>query len=213
MLPSLYLLLLAADPAPPPIRLPAEVSARPGRLVRLEADTQGTVVRWLLVGDADLLPLPGTKTAVACSPTAGRFLVIAWTASGDVPSEAARCTLVVGDPAPPPPADPLAADLKTAFAADPSPQKAAHVKQLASAYRQAATAAGSARTAAELYETLKQFVAAGLPADAVVGVRKRLAVEVAKTLTTDADSPLDATTRAAAGKLFARLATLLEELK
>ncbi len=218
MLP-LYALVLAADPAPPPIRLPAEVSARPGRLVRLEADTPAPIVRWLVVGDADLVPLPGSKAAVLASPTAGRLLVIAWTASGDVPSEAARCVVVVGDPAPPapppapPPADPLAADLRAAFAADPSPQRAGHARQLAAAYRQAGTASGSARTAAELYEVLKQHVTAGLPADALTGVRKRVAAEIGKTVPADADAPLDAATRAAVGKLFARLATLLEELK
>lgn len=213
MLPSLYVLLLAADPAPPPIRLPAEVTAKPGRLVRLDADTPGTVVRWFAIGDVDLLPLPGTKSAVAVSPVAGRFLVLAWTAAGDVPSEAARCLLVVGDPAPPQPTDPFATDLKAAFAADPAPQKAAHARQLAAAYRQAVAAAGSARTPAELLALLRQSVAAAVPADALPGVRRRIADEVNRTLTADADSPLDAQTRAAAGRLFARVATLLEELK
>ena len=68
------------------------------------------------------------------------------------------------------------------------------------------------RTLAELYAILKQQLAV-LPADALVPVRKRLADELNKTLTADADGPLDAPTRAAAGKLFARLATALEELK
>lgn len=212
MLPSLYLLLLAADPAPPPIRLPAELSGKPGRLVRLEADTPGVVVRWLVVGDADLVPLPGTKSCVICGPAAGRLLVFAWTAAGDVPSEAARCVLTLGEPTPPAPVDVLAADLKAAFAADPSPQKAAVVRQLAAGYRAAAVASGSVRTLAELYAVLKQQLA-GLPADALVPVRKRLADELNKTLTADADSPLDAPTRAAAGKLLARLAGILEELK
>ena len=214
MLPPLCALLLAADPAPPPIRLPAEVAARPGRLVRLEADTPAPVVRWLIVGDADLLPFPGTKTAVFSSPAAGRYLVFAFTAQGDVPSEAARCVVVVGDPTPPAPVDALAADLRAAFLLDPSPQKTAFARQLAGAYRQAVAAAGSARTPAELSEVLKGLVAAaGLPADALVSVRKRLAGEVGRVLTADPDRALDPSTRQAAGKLFGRLAALLEELK
>ncbi len=212
MIPSLYLVLLAADPSPPPIRLPAELSGKPGRLVRLEADTPGVVVRWLVVGDADLVPLPGTKSCVICGPAAGKLLVFAWTAAGDVPSEAARCVVTLGEPTPPAPVDSLAADLKAAFAADPSPQKATFARQLAAGYRAAASAAGSVRTLAELYAVLKQQLA-GLPADALVSVRKRLADELNRTLTADADGPLDPTTRAAAGKLFARLATILEDWK
>ncbi len=213
MLPCLYLMLLAADPAPPPIRLPAEVTAKPGRLVRLDADTPGTVVRWFALGEVDLLALPGTKSAVAVSPSAGRFLILAWTASGDVPSEAARCVLVVGDPTPPAPVDPLATDLKAAFTADPSPQKTTHARQLASAYRQSITATASARNPAELYAVLKQAVTAAVPTDALPGVRRRIADEVNRILNADADAPMDTVTRAADGKLFARVATLLEELK
>lgn len=203
------LLLAAVEPAPPPIRLPAEVAARPGRLVRLEADTPAPHVRWLVVGDADLVPLPGTKSAVLVGPAPGQLLVFAWTAAGDVPSEAARCVVRVGDPAPPP--DALAADLRAAFAADPSPQKAAHARQLTSAYRQAAAAAGSARTAGEVYAALRHAVS--LPADALVGVRRRLGEEANKALAFDPDAALDAKSRAACVQFFTRLAGLLEGLK
>ena len=47
------------------------------------------------------------------------------------------------------------------------------------------------RTLAELFAVLKQQLA-GLPTDALVPVRKRLADELNKTLTADADGPLDA---------------------
>ena len=52
----------------------------------------------------------------------------------------------------------------------------------------------------------------GKPALGTIRVFWRNA-EMNKTLPTDADRPLDAASRAAAGRLFARLAAHLEELK
>src|SRR3954470_13873563 len=66
----------------PAVRLPAEVRARPGRLVRLAAETDGKMVRW------------------ASAPAPGRYRVLAWTVVGDVPSEAAVCVVVVEGPGP-----------------------------------------------------------------------------------------------------------------
>ena len=132
------LLAVAVDPAPR-VTLPAEVVAQPGRIVRLQAETTGSLVRWALASDdAYLVPFPDGKVALFASPKPGRYLVLAWTAVGDVPSEAARCVVVVGEPEPPPgPADPLAADLRRLFDADTTPDKAAHLAQLAAVYREA----------------------------------------------------------------------------
>lgn len=217
MSPLLPFLLAALPAAPPTVTLPAEVPARPGRIAAIRAETDGQAVRWVLAStDADLVPLPADgKTALFCSPAAGRYVVFAWTAAGDVPSEAARCVVVVGDaPAPPPlpPTDPLTSDLRRLLAADPTPDKATHVAQLAAVYREAVKYAAHAdvATAGDLAARIRTAASSLLPADALTTVRKRLAEEIAKTLPDDGEKPLDADTRKRAAALFARIATSLE---
>ncbi len=217
MCPLFFPLLLAlADPVPAVV-LPAEVAAQPGRLVRLEARTAGKVVRWALASDdADLVPFPDGKVALFTSPRPGRYLVLAWTAAGDVPSEAARCVVVVGGPAPPPgPADPLAADLRRLFEADKTPDKAAHLAQLAAVYREAVKFADhpDVRTAAELAGRIRAAANSLVPADALVPLRKRVAEEIARHLPADGDRDLDPTTRKTAAELFDRIATALEGIR
>jgi hypothetical protein len=212
----LLIAVLPGDPVPP-IALPAEVKARPGRIVKIDADTPGKVVRWVLPSDdADLIPLTADgKTVLFCSPTAGRFVVFAWTAVGDVPSDAARCVVIVGDPpppTPPTPTDPLTADFRRLFAADPSADKAAHLAQLAVLYREAIRYADNAdvKTAGELAARIRAAAGSLLPTDALTAVRKRIAEEITKFLPDDGDKPLDADTRKQAAALFARIATSLE---
>lgn len=210
-------LAVAGDPDPPGVSLPPEVPARPGRLVTLSAATAGKRVQWLVVSDdADLIPLPGGKSAVFASPTPGRYLVLAWTAAGDVPSAAAKCWVVVAPPAPPPPpADPLKVEFQALFAGDKSSGKAGHLAQLAAVYREAGGFADrpEVRTAAELADRIKAAVAALLPSDSLVSLRRRIADEIANHLPLDADRELDPAARQAAADLFARIATALEGVK
>jgi hypothetical protein len=210
----LPLLLAALPAAPPTVTLPAEVLARPGRIAALKAETDGQAVRWVLAaGDADLVPLPADgKTALFCAPTAGRYVVFAWTAAGDVPSEAARCVVVVGDTPIPPPTDPFTADVRRLLAADPTPDKAAHVAQLAAVYREAVKYAAHAdvATAGDLAARIRAAANSLLPTDALTAVRKRIAEEIAKTLPDDGEMPLDGDTRKKAAALFGRIATSLE---
>lgn len=207
---------LPAEPPPPAVMLPAEVNAAPGRIVQLKAETTGRSVRWALASDdADLIPFPGGKVALFSAAKPGRYLVFAWTAAGDEPSEAARCVVVVGSPpGPGPPTDPFAAELQRLFASDPTPDKAAHRAQLAALYREAVAFAKrpDVRTAGELAARIRSAAAALLPADALTNIRKRIAEEIAKTLPVDGDRPLDPATRSAAGHLFDRIATALESI-
>lgn len=98
------------QPAPlqlPTIKLPAEVKGEPGQFIRVAAETNGTEVRWLnLDTGLNLFPvdlLRDTKTAVVTAKAAGRYRLAAWTAKGDVPSEAAVCVVIIGSPGPIPP--------------------------------------------------------------------------------------------------------------
>ena len=217
MVPLLLATLFAQPPAPE-IRLPDEVKAAPGRIVRLTAETTGRHVRWYLASDdADLVPFPDGTAAVFSSPKPGRYTVLAWTAAGDVPSDVARCVVVVGDPPgpAPPPAGPFARDLRKLFADDSASDKPAHAAQLAALYREAVAFAEKAdvATTGDLAARIRAAAATLVPADALVGLRKRIAEEVAKELFTDGEKPLDAATRTKAAKLFDRIATTLEGLK
>jgi hypothetical protein len=216
MLPIVFLPLVLAQVAIPSIKLPAEANGQPGRIVRLTAETAAKHVRWYLVSeDADLVPFPEGKVALFSAPKAGRYTVLAWTAAGDVPSDAAKCVVVVGDPVVPGPADPFARDLRKQFVEDGSTEKSRHVAQLAALYREAIAYAEKAEvaTAGDLAARIRAAAATLLPAEAIVGLRKRIAEEIAKELPLDGDKPLDAATRTKAAKLFERIAARLEELK
>ena len=193
--------------APVGVALPAEVQVPPGRVVVLKAETAGEVVRWATLADGvDLLAFPDGKSAVFCSPVAGRFTVLAWTAAGNVPSEAARVVVVVGTPKPA--ANDFAAELRSLL----TTADAGHVKTLAAAYRAAAELAGKPdiATAGELAERVRAAVRGALPADALGAIRKRIAIESAARLPAGPDAPLTAEIRASAAKLFAEIATTLE---
>lgn len=209
-------LVFAAAVGPPTISLPPEISAPPGRIVKLAATTDGKLVRWLLANeDADLVPFPDGKTALFCSPKAGRFTVFAWTAAGDEPSEAAKCVITVGDEPPPKPVDALAAEFRNLLAADGGAAKLANLVQLAALYREAVKYAdhSEVKTAGELATRIRAAAASLIPAGALTGVRKRIAEEIAKELPVDTDAALDAATRRKAAALFARIAASLEGAK
>jgi hypothetical protein len=219
--PSACLLLLLAvigGRADPAVRLPAEVKARPGRLVKLAAESDGKLVRWASASeDADLIPFPDGRQAIFSAAQPGRYRVLAWTAVGDVPSEAAVCTVVVDGPTPPPPPspnDPLAEALRAAYAADPSPQKSAHRVSLAALYRQAATTCRDpdVKTAGNLFGVLKSATAKLVPDDALTALRQRVAEELRKVLPLAPDAALEPAARGSAAQLFAKLAAILEGL-
>ena len=193
--------------APVGVTLPAEVSTPPGRIVVLKAETAGEVVRWASLAEGvDLLPFPDGKTAVFCSSTPGRFTVLAWTASGNVPSEAARVVVVVGTPTPV--SLDFAQELRALVAAADGEQ----VTKLAAAYRGAAELAGKPdiTTAGQLAEQVRALVRAALPTDALGAIRKRIATESGTRLPAGPDTPVTPEIRGVAGKLFLDIATILE---
>lgn len=216
MLPILLLPFAFAQSPAPSVKLPSEVKGLPGRIVRLTAETSEKIVRWHLVSDdADLVPFPDGKVALFTAPKPGRYQVLAWTAAGDVPSEAAKCVVVVGDPPGPAPVEPFARELRKLFADDATTDKSRHVAQLAALYREAIAYAEKAEvaTAGDLAARIRAASATLVPAEALVGIRKRVAEEIAKELPLDGEKPLDAATRTKAAKLFERIATHLEDLK
>lgn len=228
--------------APSPIQaggavvVPGEVKAKPGRLVRLTAESDGKIIRWAIGSeDADLIPSESGRYAIFSSPTPGRYLVLAWTCVGGEPTEAARCVVIVEGTPPPgpnpnpgpgpgpapgptpppvPPADPLLDTLKAIYGADSGKDKVKNVKALAGIYREGAKVSRDPQvtTARQLYEALGKAAAIALPGDALPALRDRLGVELRTALPTDPAASLDEPTREKASAMFARLAGLLEML-
>lgn len=216
MLPILLLPLIVAPATLPVVKLPAEVQGQPGRMVRLTAETTGKQVRWHLVSeDADLVPFPEGKVALFTAPKPGRYVVLAWTASGDQPSDAARCIIDIREIPAPAPLDPFARDLRKHFALDSTTDKARHLAQLAALYREAIAYAEKSEvaTVGDLAARIRAAAAGLMPAEALIEVRKRIAEEIAKELPVDGEVALDPATRAKAAKLFDRIAKHLEELR
>jgi len=105
------------------IVLPERVRIGVGRMLRLEAQTDGKYVRWHVCSkSADLIPFPnGAKVAIFSSPTKGTYEVMAWTAKGDTPSEAAVCVVEVTDGSPDPGPGPKPPDPKPPDPKPPTP--------------------------------------------------------------------------------------------
>ncbi len=211
-------LSLALPPAgpPPKVEVAAEASAPAGRMVVLKAETTCPVVRWATAADGvDLVPFPDGKTALFCSPTPGRFVVFAWTAAGDVPSDAARCVVVVGGPKPDPkPGLTLAADLQALVAADPTADRV-QVAVLAGVYRDAVKLAAlpDVATAGDLAGRVRAAAQTAVGPTALVTVRTRIAAELARKLPADPSILLDAVARKAAAEVFTEIATALEAVR
>ena len=90
------------------VKLPANVKVKPGRLVRVEASTDGKFpIKWVnLNEDVDLIPDSSGKYAIALGVKPGRFKLAAYTSDEKGPSEPAICVLEVEGsvpPSPPPP--------------------------------------------------------------------------------------------------------------
>jgi hypothetical protein len=220
----LAVLLLASMCWGQQVKLPAEVKGEAGAFIKVPAETDGKEVRWyspdkgLQVFPVELLR--DSKTAVVTGAK-GRYRLIAWTAKGDVPSDPAICTVIIGDvppgpgPVPPDPTDPLTKTLQAAFDKESAADKAALKASLTALYRQASEVTNKPEivTWGQLFTVIK--TASGtlgtlgkLPTlQAAVGeeLKKVFPTDAAKTMTTD--------DRVLAAQTFKRLATAMEGVR
>jgi hypothetical protein len=208
-------------PTPPALKVPAEVKAPAATISEVRAETTGKVVVWVvLTPGLSVRPIDGGRVLLFSGP-AGRYECLAYTAIGDVPSEPARCAIIIGEapgpspkPKPDPPPDPLRAKLKAAFDADGAPVelKRDQARDLAALYRAAAKLAEdpAVTTAGELLKRVRDAAGTLVGPDALREVRRVAGNELASLLPTD--SALKNDGRAAAAGLFRKLAVILEEL-
>jgi hypothetical protein len=213
---SLTLSATASEPAAT-LKLPAEVRAPPATISEVRAETTGKVVKWVvLTPGLSVRPIDDGRTLLFSGAT-GRYELLAYTALGDIPSDPARCVIVIGEPKPPqpkPPGDPLRAKLKAAFDADPAPveRKREQAKDLAALYRAAAKLAEDSAipTSGELLRRVRDAGGNLVGSDALKEVRRVVGHELSALLPTDA--PLSDSQRTSAAALFRKLAAILEEL-
>lgn len=92
------------------VTLPAEIKGEVGQFVEIVATTDDATIKWHSVdAGLNLFPqrlLKDTKIAVVTALVPGRYRIIAVSAKGDVPSDFAFCTVVIGNPGPAPPPKP-----------------------------------------------------------------------------------------------------------
>lgn len=215
-------LLCASARADDPVALkvPAEVTAAPATIAEVRAETTGKVVKWVvLTPGLSVRPIDDGRVLLVSGPV-GRYELLAYTALGDVPSEPARCVVVIGeapgpDPKPPrPPPDSLQAKLKAAFDTDSAPRerKREHAKDLAALYRAAAKLAEdeSVPTSGELLRRVRDAAGTLIGTDALREVRRVVGNELSALLPIDV--ALSSTHRSSVAALFRKLAAILEEL-
>jgi hypothetical protein len=225
----------------PYVKLPASVSLDPTKhvMVKLVADTNCKTLKWSLASDVgDLIvadsgawaifALPGVSAITKDTPT--KYLILCWGASGDVPTDAAQCWVVLSGPAPPvppPPAPPAPVPppapaeptdewyppLKTVFLTEPATDKT-KVATVAAVWRQAA-AAVQTDTSPTLIAFLNTVIAPAMTSavgSSLTPTRKQVAALLDKALPVSSGAALDVTTRPQCAAAFTRIAVCLEAL-
>lgn len=105
---TLLLTTLLTGENDPVVRvIPNEVNLKTGHMKILKAETNGKVLRWVLLkpdnSDSDFVQLTEDgKTAVFVGRTNGTYRVVVYTALADVPSEPTVVVIKVGDEVKPP---------------------------------------------------------------------------------------------------------------
>ena len=216
------------------VKLPAEIKGDVGSFVRVAAETDGSQVRWLAL-DQGLSAFPSdllkdTKTTVVVAQRPGRYRLAAWTAKGDVPSDAAVTTIVIGDvppgpptppvppptpPTPPIPEDPLFLKLQAAYKLETSVTKVEELRKLAALYRQAAviTSDTGLTTWGQLYDVMRSAAATLGVSGKLPNIQQAIGMDLTSSLPTERSKVLDAAGREKAAVKFKHMAMLLEALK
>ena len=214
----------------PVVSLPKEVSGEVGDFIRVKSDTDCKEVRWY-AADRGLRLFPpdllrDSRTAIVSSASPGRYRLIAWTARADIPSLAAECLVVVGQPGPgpgpdpppppPPPPDPnqaLTESIRTALAAETEAAKVPNTQKLAALFQSAADQVRTSdkSTVYEFYQALRA-ARATMMGEAIPLVRRAVGNYLDGILPKTTDAPLDATARNNCADAFLRVASLLRRV-
>lgn len=206
------------------VTIPAKLQTEPGRLVKIEAESKGAVIRWLNPdpGNLDVIPSESGRWVIVSSPRPGVYRLACWTAIDGVPTEASICVLTVGTPEPPrpptppaPPVDALTAEIQRIYdaEAEPAELKRQVKERLAALYRVAAQATADPQllTTGMLASAISRN-AAGV-GDGLHNLRKSLGGKTLDLLGPEPAAELTAARRQAASELFTKFAKSLEAVK
>lgn len=200
---------LGADPVVA-VELPPRVETKPGKMVRIEAKTQGKLVRWHLEGaegTGELIVMESTRAAIFCSPQSGSFRIVAWTAIADQPSEGSLCVVEVREGA-----DALA-ELRQLARTDSDPSRRESLGSLARIYREGSRQVrdGLLKTLGEVHDCLTRLANRDLAQGALPRVRDHLARLTLRELPRQAELPLDEALTKRITTWFDKVAMVLEQ--
>lgn len=195
------------------VKLPPEIHAKQGRIIKITAETTSKYISWLNPSeDADLIPMEGTKSAIFCSDTPGTYKVICVVAEGDKPSEFAVCNVIV-DKKPVP--DNFKDTLQKIYKANASKDKEKNKATLSAIYLKAISSTindKSVTTAGQILN-ITHNTAQTLLADELKDVRDAIALELNDKLPFAAETILDDKLRKLIGDQFQRMADTLTAIQ
>ena len=203
------------------IILPENITGRPGSFIQIEAKTECKVVEWVLLDSGlELFPvnlLANTKTAVVTSTTPGVYRLLAYGATGDIPSKPAIVTITIGTPPEPQPADKseICRRIETLFKADTDAEKITQAKAYAGVFRALAQAAQDEKikTAGELFKIGSIAATNVLTEKQITSVRDEIGGYLNSKLNTEVAHLLTAEDRKKCAYEFLTIAKILEALK
>jgi|GEM_PF-4492910 hypothetical protein len=213
------LLILLAIFHAPTIELPKQINGQPNAFITVPATTSGSTVKWLCP-DAGLNMFPvellkDTKTLVVTGPE-GRFRIYAYTSDQTGPSDAAMCTVLIGNALPPNPDNPDTPPSPTPTASDISEaakkEDKEAVKWLAQFYEELAKESqkDEYKAVGDVFRAAKVAINKQFRPDELSNLRAVIGKRLNSKLPQDADKELDKATRDLMTSVFTQVA---KELK
>ena len=201
------------------IILPENITGRPGSFIQVEAKTDCKVVEWVLLDSGlELFPvnlLANTKTAVVTSTTPGVYRLLAYGATGDIPSKPAIVTITIGTPPEPADKSEICRRIETLFKADTDAEKITQAKAYAGVFRALAQAAADekVKTAGELFKIGSLAATNVLTEKQITAIRDEIGGYLNSKLNTETAHLLTAEDRKKCASEFLTIAKILEALK
>ena len=201
------------------IILPENITGRPGSFIQVEAKTDCKVVEWVLLDSGlELFPvnlLANTKTAVVTSTTPGIYRLLAYGATGDIPSKPAIVTITIGTPPEPADKSEIYKRIETLFKADTDAEKLSQAKAYAGVFRALAQAAQDEKikTAGELFKIGSLAATNVLTEKQITAIRDEIGGYLNSKLNTETAHLLTAEDRKKCASEFLTIAKILEALK
>ena len=201
------------------IILPENITGRPGSFIQVEAKTDCKVVEWVLLDSGlELFPvnlLANTKTAVVTSTTPGVYRLLAYGATGDIPSKPAIVTITIGTPPEPADKSEICRRIETLFKADTDAEKLSQAKAYAGVFRALAQAAQDEKikTAGELFKIGSLAATNVLTEKQITAIRDEIGGYLNSKLNTETAHLLTAEDRKKCASEFLTIAKILEALK